>query len=430
MKTAIVVGSGAGGATVAKELQGAFDVTVLEAGKAFHPFTRTIDGLEWWRRRGLLFDAREIGFVFPYMKIRKVEDGLILVNGVGLGGTTTICTGSGVRADGDLKALGIDLEPEFDAIAREIPLSTAHERGWCETTRRLFAICGEMDLTPRPMPKMGEYERCAHCGRCVFGCPHGVKWDSRQFLKAALDNGARLATDCVVERVEIESGRAMGVQVKEGRRHDVYSADLIVLAAGGLGTPVILENSGIPCEPSLFVDPVLCVAGRAEGCHQCYEVEMPFVVQRDGFILSPYFDYLSFFFDRDWRYPAGDIVGIMIKIADESAGSVGPKHVHKQLTPRDRRRLDEGAGLAREILCRFGVAPEETFQGMLNAGHPGGSLPLTEREAGTLHHDRLPPNLYVADATLLPRSLGNPPILTIVALAKRVGRLCAERLAA
>ena len=32
MQTAIVVGSGAGGATVAKELQGAFDVTVLEAG--------------------------------------------------------------------------------------------------------------------------------------------------------------------------------------------------------------------------------------------------------------------------------------------------------------------------------------------------------------------------------------------------------------
>jgi choline dehydrogenase-like flavoprotein len=31
-------------------------------------------------------------------------------------------------------------------------------------------------------------------------------------------------------------------------------------------------------------------------------------------------------------------------------------------------------------------------------------------------------NLYVADATLIPHSLGNPPILTIVALAKRVSR--------
>jgi choline dehydrogenase-like flavoprotein len=157
VKTAIVVGSGAGGATIAKELQGAFEVMVLEAGKAFHPFTRTLQGLERWRRSGLLFDAREIGFVFPQMKIRKVEDGLILVNGVGLGGTTTICTGSALRMDGDLKAIGIDLDPEFAAIADEIPISTAHEQGWGETTRRLFTICRDLDLDPRPMPKMGEY---------------------------------------------------------------------------------------------------------------------------------------------------------------------------------------------------------------------------------------------------------------------------------
>jgi choline dehydrogenase-like flavoprotein len=32
----------------------------------------------------------------------------------------------------------------------------------------------------------------------------------------------------------------------------------------------------------------------------------------------------------------------------------------------------------------------------------------------------------VADASLLPRSMGNPPSLTIMALAKRVARLCRE----
>jgi choline dehydrogenase-like flavoprotein len=273
---------------------------------------------------------------------------------------------------------------------------------------------------------MGEYQRCVHCGRCVFGCPHGVKWDSRQFLKIALDNGAQLATDCEVDRVVIENGRAIGVRVKQGWGHAFYPADLVVLAAGGLGTPVILEHSGIACEPSFFVDPVLCIAGRAEGCRQCYEVEMPFVVQREGFIISPYFDYLSFFFDRAWRYPAEDVVGIMVKIADASTGSIGSKGIHKRLTDEDRRRLDEGIGIGRAILRRFGIAPDETFLGTINAGHPGGSLPLTPHEAVSLHHDRLPPNLYVADATLLPRSLGNPPILTIVALAKRVGRVCIE----
>jgi choline dehydrogenase-like flavoprotein len=52
---------------------------------------------------------------------------------------------------------------------------------------------------------------------------------------------------------------------------------------------------------------------------------------------------------------------------------------------------------------------------------------LTEAEAETLHHATLPANLYIADASLLPRSMGNPPILTIMALAKRVARLAAAR---
>ena len=50
-------------------------------------------------------------------------------------------------------------------------------------------------------------------------------------------------------------------------------------------------------------------------------------------------------------------------------------------------------------------------------------LPLTARSAASFHDDRLPDNVYVADASLFPESLGNPPILTIVAMAKRIGRL-------
>jgi choline dehydrogenase-like flavoprotein len=66
------------------------------------------------------------------------------------------------------------------------------------------------------------------------------------------------------------------------------------------------------------------------------------------------------------------------------------------------------------------------FLGTINAGHPGGMLPLGPQEAETFHHSRLPANLYVADATLFPTSLGNPPILTIMAMAKRVSKLCSQ----
>jgi choline dehydrogenase-like flavoprotein len=53
-------------------------------------------------------------------------------------------------------------------------------------------------------------------------------------------------------------------------------------------------------------------------------------------------------------------------------------------------------------------------------------LPLTAAEAETLHSERLPENVYVADASLFPRSLGNPPILTILALARRVARVAQQ----
>jgi hypothetical protein len=50
-------------------------------------------------------------------------------------------------------------------------------------------------------------------------------------------------------------------------------------------------------------------------------------------------------------------------------------------------------------------------------------LPLTRDSAASFHDARLPGNVYVADASLFPESLGNPPILTIVAMAKHIGRL-------
>ena len=175
----------------------------------------------------------------------------------------------------------------------------------------------------------------------------------------------------------------------------------------------------------MFVDPVLCVATEWENAFQCKEIEMPFFMQRDHFILSPYFDYLSFLFNKAWRYPAKDTLGIMIKLADSTTGSISKQEVRKALTALDQERLSGAVETAKEILRRFGAQDRDIFMGTVNGGHPGGMLPLTEREAQSLHHDRLPENLYIADATLFPQSLGNPPILTIVAMAKRIAKLAA-----
>lgn len=150
---------------------------------------------------------------------------------------------------------------------------------------------------------------------------------------------------------------------------------------------------------------------------------MPFISQQEGYILSPYMDYLSFFFHKKWRLPMPDLASIMIKLADESIGSAERKSIDKTMSAADSRRMEKAVAQSREILARLGVSPEKQFLGTLNAGHPGGMLPLTAAEKDTLHNPELPDNLYVADASILPKALGNPPILTIMALAKKIAGL-------
>ncbi|TFG76887.1 MAG: GMC family oxidoreductase [Chrysiogenales bacterium] len=424
MDNAIVIGSGAGGAMCARELQGRFKVTILEAGRAFRPLTANLSLLEQFRKTGLLFDEREIGWIFPAMKVRKTGAGMILVSGNGSGGTTTISTGNAIRLDHGLQALGIDLDEEFAELFAEIPVFAGHQKKWRPFTRNVFNICREMKLDPQVMPKMGEHAHCRNCGRCVLGCPHGIKWDSRRLLDQAQQNGARLLTGHRAKRIVHENGRARGVLARHGPNTKWFPADLIVLAAGGLGTPPILRNSGIACEAKLFVDPVLCVATEMKDSFQNREMPMPFAVQKKGYIISPYFDHLSFFFNREWRRKAGDIYSLMIKLADDNQGSFIGGRVEKILTANDRKNLEEAAITCAEIFHRAGVDKNQLFFGTVNAGHPGGMLPLTAAQARTFHDPRLPENLFVADASLFPASLGNPPILTIMAMAKRIAKLC------
>ncbi len=418
-KKVIVVGSGAGGAAAAYDLADSFDVTILEAGKEFSPFRASLDLLAGFRKTGLFLDERMIRFLIPNMQIRK-SGSMVLVNGIGTGGTTTLATGNAVRSDEALKKIGIDLDSEFGRLYGMLPITTEHRNYWNPATRELFDIFGEMGLDPEPMPKFLHGPCCKNCGHCAIGCPTGIKWDTREMLDEAVKKGASLITGCFVKSLLINGGKVTGLIAQKGMHRETLHADMYILAAGGLGTPVILEESGIGCEKTLFVDPVLCVASVRKGFGQDRQLLMPFYSREDGYILSPYIDYLSFFFDRKWRHPKEDVISIMIKMADDSAGCVQPGSVSKELTTPDRERLERGIMQCKEILSHMGVSGEDTFLGILNAGHPGGMLPLTEETRETFHDPRLPENLYVADATLLPGSAGLPPILTIMALSLRV----------
>lgn len=425
-KTAIVIGTGAGGATIARELQGEYQVTILEEGGRFQPFSYSVNRLARFRKTGVYLDERMIQLLFPNMVIDKNKD-MVMVRGKGIGGTTTLATGNAVRYDGAIRKLGINLDEEFEELYKELPITTDHQKYWTGTTKKMYTLFEEMGLDPVVTPKLLDAEKCVGCGHCAIGCPTGAKWDTRSLLEEAVINGAELVTGCKVTDVTIEDDVVTAVNAKTKGGSRSFTADLVVLAAGGLGTPVILEKSGVPCQETLFVDPVLCVAGYIPGIRQDQQLLMPFISQQDGYILSPYMDYLSFFFNKDWRKPITGLVSMMIKLADEEKGSMSGRKMTKAMTVQDEARMKKAVAQCREILEKLGVPEEEQFLGTLNAGHPGGMLPLTEAERDTLHNPLLPANLYVADATILPEAMGNPPILTIMALAKKISRVIKQK---
>lgn len=366
-----------------------------------------------------------IELLFPEMHIDKAQGGLVHVIGRGIGGTTTLATGNALRHDCYLADIGVNLDAEFAEMESEVPQTTGHRGGWSNLTEQLFKVFEDLGFDPQVTPKfMEDPSRCVTCGKCVLGCKYGAKWTADALIRDV--DGVAIETGAAVKQVVIEDGRATGVVVKRGFSDEIIAADLVVLAAGGLGTPVILDASGIPASPTLFVDPVLCVAARWEGAKLDRQLPMPFVSEQPGYILSPYFDWLSFFFNKGWRMPQGDIMSIMIKMADASIGSYDGQHLDKPLLDSDWETIARAVDVSYDILEAMGVSRDKTFFGTLNAGHPGGCFPLTPAEAETLHHDALPENLYLADASLLPRSMGNPPILTIMAIAKKAARLAAQ----
>lgn len=420
----IVVGSGAGGATAARELQfRGHRVTVLEAGEAFKPFTRRLGWAHAVKRTGLLGSERTISRFFPPLRTTRVEDGMILVWGLAPGGTTTISTGNLARGDNGLAEIGIDLAPEFQELESEIGVTETPRERWRPLSVAMFEAAEAMGLDPGPTPKLVNMARCVSCGLCELGCDTGAKWDTRRFLEDLVAKGGKLRTGAPVSRVLVEDGRVVGVQIGEGRSAEMVRTDAVVLAAGGTGTARILKASGIETSDGLWVDVVLTVGGHKEGARMLEEPPMVWYARREHYMLSPYYDLLAHFFHKPWRNRSvGDHVGMMIKLADTAEGSVDADGtVRKALTDLDRQRLAEAREDAISIMEAAGVSGP-FVDGVLNGGHLGGTVPLSKGTADSMRPSWLPEGLWVADLSLAPKASGMPTILVAAALGLRVAR--------
>ncbi len=425
---AIVVGSGAGGAIAARKLaQNGYEVTLLEAGKPFSPLTHKVLWLSSLRGSFLLKDESAIKHVFPHYAVTRGSKDLAIFRGVTEGGCTSISCGNMVRAENGLKEIGLDLSTEFEEIEKSLTITPIPKQRWRPLTQQMYEKAEALGYSPKPTPKVDDLGKCIGCGYCELGCITGAKWDSRRVYNDYLGKGITLQTNTSVKKVLLEGNHACGVEAIHGSSTQKFDADVVVLAAGGIGTAQILKASNLEAKDNLWVDIVLTVGGLSKGSRMLNEPPMAWFIKKDNYILSPYFDILSYWFHKPWKnVSAEDRVGMMIKLADTENGVVSADgKVTKRLSQDDLESLERAKAEAKRIMEASGVSGP-FVDGMIHGGHLGGTAPLTKADVNSMHPAILPQNLWVADLSLMPRSQGLPTMLTTAALALRVSKKIIE----
>jgi len=414
---AIVVGTGPGGASTGRELaQNGAHVLFLEQGDA---------ALNTGTLRQMAARA-----AVPGKGAFLHRDLSLLVRALTTGGTSTINFATAAPPPSALFAAhGIDLDPALRAWRAELPLLPLPDALVGPMGARIMDAARSLGHDWHKLDKMIRPASCrSGCWRCVYGCPFGAKWSARELVDDAVKAGAVLQPRARVTRVLVREGRAAGVEAMVDGALRSWQAPLVVLAAGGIGSPRLLAASGLMDGPAAFFsDPVVAVMGSVDGLADGgKEVPMAAGVHHAGDGIA-YADltlprpmYQAFAaqagrFDRLFAH--AHTLSIMVKIRDEVGGRIGPRWVDKTLQPPDRHKFEQGIGMARAVLEQAGA--RHIFASHHFAAHPGGSVPIGARVGSDLQ--TAVNGLYVCDASVIPGPWGLPPTLTLLCLGRRLG---------
>jgi len=413
---AIVVGTGPGGASVARELARAGSrVLILEQGGAA-PLNGTVTQMA-----AMAAVPGRAAFIH--------RDASLLVGGATLGGSSAVNFATAAAPPRALfAAYGIDLEPALAALRAELPLAPLPDDLVGPMATRIAQAARGAGFDWQKLDKMIRPEACrSGCWRCAYGCPFGAKWSARDFVDEAVRHGAVLQANSRVTRVLFDAGRAAGVEVKRDGALVSVHAPLVVLAGGGVGSPRILHASGLaPRHSPFFSDPVVAVMGSVDDIDGGAEVPMAAgmhdagagIALADLTLPRPMYQAFTAQVGRIDRLLAHRrTLSIMVKIRDEIGGKIGPRWADKRLQDADRARLQKGEAMARAILAQAGA--HHVFKSWHFAAHPGGSVRIGAGVDADLQTSA--PGLFVCDASVIPAPWGLPPTLTLLCLGKRLG---------
>lgn len=402
---AIVVGSGPGGATVARELsKRGKSVLILERG-GNAPLKNT-----------LLATASILNAV-------SVNDTMVMGRALTTGGTTAVYMAATAPPPLDtFRSLGIDLSEALADAQRELPLADLPDELLRPQTIRLresalalgyewFADQALVDLS-----------------KCTSGYAYAAKWNARSYVQEAVENGATLINRARVLKVLVEKGRAIGVEYelrKTKKDVEIRRAfgTRIVLAAGGAASPLILRASGIKnvadkgfyCHPSFMLFGTISGLNARDGFGGSEGLVLDDIHVGDATLdrtLYRMFMLGEHRWIRAFLYATSVVMGVMIK---ESPGGRLQEdgRYYKALTPEDLRKLAKGEAVAREIIQHAGG--KQIAKSSLSAAHLGGTIRIRDHVDEKLETEYC--NLHVCDGSVLPEDV-NTPALSLICLGK------------
>ena len=506
----LIIGSGAAGGVLAATLSELTPKKIIVVEKGGWYGSESFEQREWETRRLYAEEGR-----------RSTVDGAMPVRGgecVG-GGTTVnyaLCFDpiesmwNGWRRDygltgfsfdagaSDYGVAGLNVPSALAEVRQRINVYRATDEEVNDNNRALQRGCTALGI---PWQRFELNMRgCVRSGFCGQGCSYDAKQGTLvTYMADALARGVQLIHHCDIEHLVFEKRRgaltataANGRVRRTGRGSRPNSlpagrieieAKLIIVAAGAVATPALLQRSRHP-DPNhrigrgLITHPSLPIIGVMDEALSNYR-GIPGTVYSDAFLSSHGFYFETLFghpvygslvipgigaehFDVLRKLPR--LIGFGVMLIDEVdeanrvewSAADGKPRIHYHLTGNDRERLRFAAQRGIEVMFaagartvmlpsseKAGPLPQPRFSNAadarhcsdlrfephrttLTSAHAQATIKMGEDERRTTTNSRgesrAVRNLIVCDASSFPTSCGANPMLSIMTMARYQGR--------